>query len=197
MKKFFINIGDLFIALVIFLTVFQFPSYSRVLEKSDMFFFMGLEERIEEIEEIVETDKKYIVLNSGEYYNITEEDIETLCRIVEAECSNESYEGKIAVANVVLNRVMSNKFPNTVEEVVFQKSNGTWQFSPLYDGRYWKVEVIDETVKAVEEAVYSGSNNVSDSLFFMARIYVNSSSNVSWFDSLEKVTEIGGHEFFK
>jgi len=194
MRKFFIGISTLFM----FLVIFHFPSYGEDLEKNDMVFFIMIEEQLKRISEVsIEASKEYIVLDNGEDYIITSSDIEILSRIVEAECSDESYNGKTAVANVVLNRVKSRGFPNTVEGVVFQESNGVWQFSPLYDGRYWKVEVVEETIMAVNEVIYDNTNNVGGSLFFMARRYVSSSSNVSWFDSLEKVTEIGGHEFFK
>ena len=51
-----------------------------------------------------------------------------LLRIVEAEAGNEDEDGKLLVANVVLNRLNSEQFPNTVREVVFQQEKGVSQF---------------------------------------------------------------------
>ncbi|HAU86474.1 MAG TPA: hypothetical protein DCW90_13560, partial [Lachnospiraceae bacterium] len=64
-----------------------------------------------------------------------------LMRIVEAEATGEDITGKMLVANVVLNRVNNSSFPDTVEGVVFQKNGSVYQFSPIKDGRYYKVEI--------------------------------------------------------
>ena len=72
-------------------------------------------------------------------YELSEDDYEVLLRIVEAEAGGEDEEGKMLVAGVVLNRVDNPAFPDTVREVVFQRENGTSQFSPAYNGRYEKV----------------------------------------------------------
>lgn len=53
-------------------------------------------------------------------------DLEILARLVYLEARGEPYEGQVAVAEVVLNRVLSDRFPDTVEEVVYQ----TGQFTP-------------------------------------------------------------------
>ncbi|MCB6759237.1 cell wall hydrolase, partial [Phocaeicola vulgatus] len=53
-----------------------------------------------------------------------------LTRIVEAEATDKDMKSKILVANVILNRVRSKEFPNTIEQVVFQRTNGSVQFSP-------------------------------------------------------------------
>ncbi|MDE6419646.1 MAG: cell wall hydrolase, partial [Lachnospiraceae bacterium] len=61
---------------------------------------------------------------------VSEEDYEALLRIVQAEAGNEDTKGKILVANVVLNRVVDERFPNSVYDVVFQRAGGKAQFSP-------------------------------------------------------------------
>ncbi|HIU67361.1 MAG TPA: cell wall hydrolase, partial [Candidatus Caccomorpha excrementavium] len=55
-------------------------------------------------------------------FSVTQEEVEILQRIVEAEATGQDVKGKILVANVVLNRVMSDGFPDTIEEVVFQRT---------------------------------------------------------------------------
>jgi spore germination cell wall hydrolase CwlJ-like protein len=61
---------------------------------------------------------------------ITSADIDTLARLVYHEARGETIKGQIAVVEVVLNRCLSEAFPDTVEEVVFQKRGDVWQFSP-------------------------------------------------------------------
>jgi spore germination cell wall hydrolase CwlJ-like protein/uncharacterized protein YoxC len=58
--------------------------------------------------------------------------VQLLAAIIECEAGGESYEGKIAVGNVVMNRVASNRYPNTIAEVLYQRS----QFTPVTSGRF-------------------------------------------------------------
>src|SRR5690606_26429590 len=62
----------------------------------------------------------------------TESEIRALAALVHAEAAGEPFEGKVAVAEVVLNRPRSRHFPNTLEEVIRQP----WQFEPVMTGRY-------------------------------------------------------------
>lgn len=119
-----------------------------------------------------------------------------LLRIVEAEATGENIRGKMLVANVVLNRVNSSKFPNSVEKVVFQKNGSVYQFSPIKDGRYYKVSISNDTKKAVSR-VLNGEDYSQGALFFMSRSRAVSGS-VTWFDTkLCKVFKYGTHEFYK
>ena len=127
---------------------------------------------------------------------ITEDDKEVLLRIVEAEATSEDVKGRMLVANVVLNRVLSKGFPDSIAEVVFQKNGNVYQFSPIKDGRYWKVTVSDKTREAVER-VLSGEDESQGALFFMARRMANENA-VRWFDNaLEYLFQYGVHEFYK
>lgn len=123
------------------------------------------------------------------------EDYENLLRIVEAEAGGEDEKGKILVANVILNRVDCESFPDTVTEVVFQQSNGVCQFSPVGNGRFYTVKVSDATIQAVNKAL-EGEDYSQGALYFAARRYADSRS-MQWFDeSLTFLFEHGGHEFF-
>lgn len=138
----------------------------------------------------------YSVMEQGGYRFLEEDELEILQRIVEAEAGNEDEDGKLLVANVVLNRVDSDRFPETVTEVVFQKSKGVTQFSPVASGRINTVEISEETIAAVERAL-AGEDISQGALYFAARKYA-SSSKMRWFD--EKLTFLfrhGGHEFYK
>lgn len=127
--------------------------------------------------------------------DITEEDYENMLRIVEAEAGGEDRTGKLLVANVILNRVEDENFPDTVSEVIFQQDNGVCQFSPVRDGRFYKVDVSDETIEAVDAALY-GEDCSKGALYFMARKYADK-EKAAWFDKhLTKLFTYGGHEFF-
>jgi len=128
-------------------------------------------------------------------YDLCDEDIEALCRIVEAEAGSEDEDGKLLVANVVLNRVESDNFPDTVTEVVFQSEKGVCQFSPVSNGRYYQVTVSEETKAAVERALY-GEDISEGALYFVARSYADS-GRMNWFEAnLKHLFNHGGHEFY-
>ena len=126
---------------------------------------------------------------------ITEEDKEVLLRIVEAEATCEDMKGRMLVANVILNRVVSENFPDSITEVVFQNNGVTYQFAPIKDGRYWSVEVSDETREAVER-VLAGEDYSQGAMYFAARKMANPKA-MRWFDSsLRYLFRHGVHEFF-
>ncbi len=113
-------------------------------------------------------------------------------RIVEAESGDQTIKGRQMVANVILNRMKSEKFPNSVREIVFASR----QFSPVSNGSYYRVKVSARTKKAVEKALKE-KDNTNGALYFMYRAG-SDSSNVSWFDrELTKICEYGCHEFFR
>lgn len=82
-------------------------------------------------------------------YLITE-DMRTLAQLVQAEAGNQDLTGKRLVADVVLNRVDSERFPNTVKEVIFQRN--PVQFGVTVDGAFDRVvgDVPEECFKAVQ-----------------------------------------------
>lgn len=135
------------------------------------------------------------ILEKEEKTCLSKEDYQALLKIVEAEAGNEDEKGKILVANVVLNRVRSEQFPNTVKAVVLQKENGVSQFSPVGNGRYEKVRVSEDTIGAVEKALH-GEDLSEGALYFAARKYA-SPQRMKWFDEhLTRLFSYGGHEFF-
>jgi Cell wall hydrolyses involved in spore germination len=133
---------------------------------------------------------------NSKYAGITREEVRMLERIVEAEASGEDLQGKILVANVILNRVKSGTFPDNIKGVIFQKSKGTYQFSPIADERYWSVKISASTEKAVEKAL-DGVDYSDGALYFIARKRTNTHS-AAWFDNhLRRLFKHGGHEFYK
>ncbi|MDD6811628.1 MAG: cell wall hydrolase [Lachnospiraceae bacterium] len=137
----------------------------------------------------------YEVLEMEMKYQLSAQDYDTLLRIVEAEAGGEDADGKLLVANVVLNRVNSDKFPDTVTEVVMQREDGVAQFSPTVDGRFQSVTVSEDTYEAVQRALY-GEDISKGALYFCAREKADS-GKMQWFDQkLTKLFSYGNHEFF-
>ena len=125
-----------------------------------------------------------------------QEERQILERIVEAEAGDQELEGRILVANVILNRVHSKHFPDTIKGVVFANRAGRYQFSPVSNGRYYRVTVSDKTKRAVKQAL-AGKDISKGALYFMCRS-ASDPKNVAWFDrDLTKVAQHGCHEFFK
>lgn len=119
----------------------------------------------------------------------------TLLRIVEAEATGEDITGKMLIANVILNRVADDRFPDTIEEVVWQQIGGSAQFQPTIDGRIDSVEITEETIEAVDR-VLSGEDYSQGALYFMARV-ASDDSSVGWFDeTLIPLFQHGGHEYY-
>ncbi len=138
----------------------------------------------------------YQVLEKTLRYQLSDKDLEALLRIVEAEAGGEDQDGKLLVANVVLNRVNSSAFPDTVLEVVMQKEQGTAQFSPTVDGRYQSVSISEDTREAVRRALY-GEDLSQGALYFCARDKADT-EKLKWFDrKLTRLFAYGNHEFFQ
>lgn len=152
-----------------------------------------------EQEEKKDTTSNGVKKNTRTDYDISafsDDEIRILERIVEAEAGDQPLKGRIMVANVVLNRVASEEFPDTIETVVFQKNHSIYQFSPIKDGRYYKVTVSKKTKKAVAKA-FQSKDLTDGALYFMSRSG-SSKKNIKWFDSaLTKITSYGCHEFFR
>ena len=137
----------------------------------------------------------YEILEQNVKYPLSETDYDSLLRIVEAEAGGEDEEGKLLIANVVLNRVNNEKFPDTVTDVIMQKGQGVAQFTPTVDGRFQNVTISEETYEAVERALY-GEDISQGALYFCAR-HGADSGRLQWFDQkLTKLFAYGNHEFF-
>ena len=125
------------------------------------------------------------------FADYTESDYNVLLRIVQAEAGGCDMKGKILVANVILNRVESDEFPDTITDVVYEKR----QFSPVSNGSINRCKVEEETVEAVDRAL-AGEDYSEGALYFMNRR--GSGSSASWFDrNLNYLFAHDGHEFFK
>jgi spore germination cell wall hydrolase CwlJ-like protein len=111
------------------------------------------------------------------------------------EAAMEPWEGKLAVAQVTMNRANSSKFPSTVCEVVYQKTGSTYQFSWVGEkvsesrNKYAWEECLIIARKALTEA------KLHDTIYrTQAMYYHNTSVNPAW--KLKYVAKIGNHLFY-
>lgn len=120
------------------------------------------------------------------------EDADILLRIAMAEAEGETTEGKALVMLVVLNRVWSDGFPDSVKDVVFQTLGGSYQFSPVAPGgRYW-TKTPDEDCRAALRMVEDGWDESKGALYFEA------CAGESWqSENCEYLFSYGGHNFYK
>ncbi len=95
----------------------------------------------------------------------SEDDLYWLSKIVTVEARGMSPEGKLAIANVIYNRVKSSIYPNTVHDVIFQIDSGYVQFPPAHMAGFIEMEASEGAKQAALEAL-SGNNNIEDCLFF-------------------------------
>ena len=113
-----------------------------------------------------------------------------LARIVEAEAGGEPFKGKVAVGEVILNRVESDEFPNTIWGVIFDDKFGI-QFEPVANGTIYNTPS-SESIKAAKTAL-NGSNYIGNCLYFLNPTIAQS----NWITkNREYYTTISNHEFY-
>ena len=113
--------------------------------------------------------------------------VDLLARLINGEARGEPYQGQVAVGAVVLNRVKSSEFPNTISSVIYQKN----QFSCIKDGQFnKKIDKGSTVYKAAQEAI-SGSDPSNGALFF----YNPKTTKSKWLFSLKTLATIGNHRF--
>lgn len=114
-------------------------------------------------------------------------DVYLLARLVYGEARGEPYKGKVAVAAVVLNRVESSKFPNTIAKIIYQKG----AFSVVDDGQI-NLSPDQEALKAARDAM-NGWDPSGNALFY----FNPSKSTNQWIRTREVICVIGEHHFCK
>ncbi len=130
------------------------------------------------------------VEDKTETNDYSEEDLYWLSRIIEAEAGGESFEGKLAVGAVVMNRVNDARFPGTVYGVIFDFSCGV-QFSPAANGTVYNTPS-ENSVEAARQCL-GGKNILPDALFFMN----GELADTLWISANRPyIMTIGNHQFY-
>lgn len=125
----------------------------------------------------------------------TEAEIDCLAQTTYHESRGEPYEGKVAVAQVALNRVRSGEFPDSICRVVKQRTRGTCQFSWVCQ----KKRIVRSSEEFLEEkrlatAVYYG---MVEDVTKGATHFHNKSVNPSWARKFKLTARIGNHSFYR
>jgi N-acetylmuramoyl-L-alanine amidase len=123
---------------------------------------------------------------SKERVNASPEEVMLLARLISAEASNQPYTGMVAVGAVVVNRMLSSKFPGTITEVIYQKG----QFQPAMSGIISSAVVKDEHVKAARAAL-AGEDPTNGALYFFEFETVTD----EWLWARPHKVTIGNHRF--
>lgn len=130
------------------------------------------------------------LLEAGDSY-YARYDLYWLSRIIFAESGNQPLAGMIGVGNVILNRVASNAFPNTIQGVVFDARGGTTQFTPVSMGSVYNTP--SEQAIFAAKLCLDGASTVGNALYFINP----AACNGSWFNrALTHVATIGDHVFY-
>lgn len=136
------------------------------------------------------------IIYPGERLNIpasiSASEKELLANLVRAEAEGEPYAGKVAVATVVLNRINHPDFPNTIRDVIYERSStGHYAFSPVANGQINK-PADAESIRAVNEALaFQGQGN--GSIYF----YNPKTATNDWIKTKTVTVTIGNHVFAK
>lgn len=149
--------------------------------KKEMAIRLEAQRKVAEAATKVEEERKL-----AELRKYSESEIQMLARIIVAEAEDQSYRGKVAVGGVVMNRVKSAKFPNTIRGVIYQKG----QFSPISNGRFYRVQVTQEDMEAAKVAIMGEDPSQGSLFFYDPRIATD-----GWIFTRPVNTVIGDHNF--
>lgn len=118
----------------------------------------------------------------------SQSDLTLLAKISVVEAGRTSYEGQLAIANVILNRVKDPKFPKSIHDVIYSGK----QFPPAHNGLLDKTKPTASALRAAKDAL-NGKNNIEDAVyFFNPRV-----TRGAFWSSLDVVVTIGSHSFAK
>ncbi len=126
-------------------------------------------------------------VKSMQVVNITDEEFDLLSKLIAGEARGESYEGQLAVAAVVINRVKDDRFPDSVEDVIYQ----TNAFSVVKNGKI-DIDETDSSLKAAQEALY-GKDPTDEAIYF----WNPKIATCKWIKKLDPYLTIGNHVFAK
>ena len=122
-------------------------------------------------------------------YDWSSDDSYLLAKIAMAEAEGEDTQGKALVIMVVLNRVLSDEFPDTIHDVIYQQS----QFSPISNGRFDRIEPNEDCYKALDMIQLDKWDESDGALYFESEDCAD-----NWHSRhLDYLFTHGGHRFYK
>jgi N-acetylmuramoyl-L-alanine amidase len=118
-------------------------------------------------------------------YSLNASEMDLLARLVYSEARGESYTGQVAVAAVVMNRLQSPQFPQTLKEVIFQSG----EFTAIDDGQYWLTP--DSTAFQAAQDAVRGWDPSGNALYY----FNPETATSAWIWSRPQIKQIGNHIF--
>ena len=116
-------------------------------------------------------------------------DVQLIARAINGEARGEPYEGQVAVGAVILNRVKSSKFPNTIAGVIYQSG----AFTAVSDGQINVPIASNSTVVKAAQDALNGWDPTGGAIYYFNP---NTATN-KWIWSRPKIKKIGNHIFCK
>ena len=141
-----------------------------------------------EYKKLFEKYPEFLAKQESIYDVYSDSELKKLFRTIEAEATGGTFQDKVNVAVTIFNRINHEEFGSTIDEVITSD-----QFSPLQDGRYYKVAVTEETILACEYA-YIFRIIEHDALYF------DRTNGNSWAHRNREEVEVNGdnaHRFYK
>lgn len=137
---------------------------------------------------IVAIETKVMLVNAASGSN-SSSDVQLIARAINGEARGEPYEGQVAVGAVIMNRVKSSKFPNTISGVIYQQG----AFTAVPYGQI-NVAIAKEStvVKAAQDAI-NGWDPTGGALYY----FNPNTATSSWIWSRPQIKTIGNHIFCK
>jgi len=114
------------------------------------------------------------------------DDVWMISRMIAAESRGEPFDGQVAVASVIVNRVRSPKFPGTVNGVIYQPL----AFTPIVDGQFWSVNPTDNHLRAARYALNGWDPSYGSTFYWNP-----ATATSKWIWSRTIITRIGKHVF--
>ena len=138
-------------------------------------------------ENLYPTQVQTVKQKKREVINITNEELLLLSKLVTGEARGESYEGQVAVAAVVINRVKDPRFPNSIKDVIYQKN----AFSVVKNGSI-NLQPTESAYSAAQDALY-GKDPTDKAIYF----WNPDIATCKWIKTLNPYMRIGNHVFAK
>ena len=149
---------------------------------------LGVEIKEQTRSEVKVSGRYTPLLHASKFYR--EDEVYWLSKIISAESGGESLIGQIAVGDVIMNRVHSDLYPNTIYSVIFDRKYGV-QFSPTLDGSIYNNPTYTATLAA--KICLEGTSLSDNALFFLNPRVAESNWIVR---TREYAYSIGGHDFY-
>ena len=137
--------------------------------------------------EQINTEQINTESEAKEVISFSNDDLYLLSKLITGEARGESYEGQLAVAAVVINRVQDPRFPKTIKDVIYQPK----AFSAVSDGQI-NLTPTDTSIKAAREAL-EGQDPTKGAIFY----WNPDIATCNWIKTLEPHERIGNHVFAK